>query len=231
MPLIAPGYSLVRRQTSTSTGGTRRRRAGLTPEQRKAVKRVVDYSKETFHYPTAVSGGTVTSTVAFNDLTTIAQGDDHDQRLGDKIKCKYFRFKGNFTRLDGASVDTYDQCRVVIFIWHPDDSTDPLTSETQILESATLYQHQPLQLEQSKRRKFTVLYDSAFDLPCREGGDAMKAQRQINIKKKLNNIIYFNDAATSGRNKIYMMRRGFYAGSSGNESACNFVATVSYKQM
>lgn len=223
-------FSAPPTRTSTSSGRTRRREDRLTGGQIKTVKRIVNADKETFNYQTAISGGEVSSTVVFQDLSAIAQGDDHDQRLGDAVKCNYIKLKGNVTRDDGAAVDTYDQVRMVLFIWHPDDLQEALTSETQILESATLYQHQPMQLEAAKRRKFTVLWDSAFDLPCREGGDALKAQKQINIRKKLNNTIYFNDAATTGRNKIYLMRRSFYASASGNESSINFVSTLSYKQ-
>lgn len=221
---------LSRKYRSTSTGGTKRTRPALTPVQKTAVKRIVNADKEKFNYQTAISGGEVSSTVVFSDLSAIAQGDDHDQRLGDMVKCTNIILRGNVSRDDGAAVDTFDNVRMVLFIWHPDDNTEPLTSETQILESATLFQHQPLQLEASKRKKFTVLYDSSFDVACRESGRAKDAVRQFHVRKKLKNTIYFNDAATTGRNKIYLMRRSFYASASGNESAINFVATLGYKQ-
>lgn len=227
------GFRGARAVRNVATGGTvrsdERRLRPLNTRQIKSVRRIVNSSKETHIYATTISGGEVTSTVTFNDLSTIAQGDDHDQRLGDQVKCTRLRLKGNFTRDDGASVDTFDQIRVVVFIWHPDDANEPPAATTDILESATLYYHQPLQLEASKRKKFTVLYDSHFDLPTREGGDLKRSLKNISINKKLRNTIYFNDAATTGRNKIYMMRLGFYA-AGGDNSACNIVSTLAYKQ-
>lgn len=228
--LVAPGYRLVRSHTSTSTGGTRRTRPALSGPQIKTVKRIVNADKETFVKSTALAAADITNTAVFNDLTSIAQGDDHDQRLGDSVKCQRLFAKLQVARDDNVvTTDSYDDIRFIIFVWHPDDNTDAPDAITKILNSATSPQLQPYVLEKSKRKKFTVLYDKRITLTTRENGEPSKANRVLVVNKKLKNVINFNDAATTGRNKIYIMRIGSQAAGSDN-SAMNAYLNVSYKQ-
>lgn len=217
------------RHVSSSTGGTRRSRAGLTPSQKSAVRRIVNSDKETFVKTTSLASAEVSTTVAINDLCAIAQGDDHDQRLGDVVKCTKVFARLQVARDDNATADTYDDARFIIFVWHPDDSVDAPSAVTDILESATSPQLQPYNLEKSKSKKFTVIWDKRITLPCREGGDASKANHVFSVNKKLKNTIYFNDSATTGRNKLYMLRIGSQAVGADN-SLMNAYLNVAYKQ-
>lgn len=231
---MSAGYPIVRwiprgRWVSHSTGGTRRPENRLSVGQIKTVKRIVNSDKETFTKSTALAAADIYDTAIFNDLTAIAQGDDHDQRLGDAVKCTRVFAKMQIARDDNATADSFDDMRFIIFVWHPDDATDAPDAITKILQSATSPQLQPYVLERSKRKKFTVIYDKRLTLPTREGGDLSKANRVLVINKKLKNMISFNDAATTGRNKIYLMRIGSTAAGA-NNSSMNAYLNVSYKQ-
>lgn len=203
----------------------------------KAIKRYVKgqvtRSKEThFTEEFSTSGAAVTSTVAFHDLTdSIAQGAGGGSRPADKIWLQKFKGAVWFMRDGGATANSYDFIRFIIFQWRPDDNIDSLadannaTGLNKILSdnsSTTTYFLSAYIRSKSKTKKFKILHDSSVVLGTREAGSENypggKLVR-VNIPKKSMSPINFNLGATSGKNKIYMMIIGSQASGADNSTA------------
>lgn len=213
---------------ATQFGSTRSRAKGLTNAQREAVKRLMTADKESFHINN-VSSQDVTSTVAFIQLTAIAQGDSYNERVGDAASLKSLKSNIILVRDDNATADTYDNVRLITFIWHPDTANETPNSALDIIEQTTYPYLSALIKDKALRSKFTLLDDRWVTLAPREGGDPKASYAKIKIRKKLKKNIYFNPGVTTGRNHVYHMVIGENS-SGANNSQMFYDSMVTFKQ-
>lgn len=187
----------------------------------KAVKRILNRSKETDHYNYSITSDEVTSTAEFFQVFSPAQGDGEKQRIGDAVEPQYCRFK---FYLNNGTTSTQTN-RIVLFQWRPDNDIDA-PSITKILETST-DPHSDFIYGQA-RKKFRVLFDGYYVLrPTANYNNPIV--KDIKIGKKRLSRVRFNDGAVSGRNNLYLLQFGNYG--AGVCSTIGYYITTAYKEV
>jgi len=129
-------------------------------KQLKKLKKIVYNNinpgwKDTYQAPTAVgAGGEITGD--FCGLENIAQGTNHDDRIGNKIVVKQIHFKGN---IQVARGDIYNEIRQIIFSTPDVCTTDPPAIQD-ILETGDLYSF----YKKNSKIKFKIHYDKTWQM-------------------------------------------------------------------
>lgn len=129
-------------------------------------------------------------------LDANSQGvSDFQQRVGDMILVKSFRFAAQFTAADSTNV-----LRLIIFIWH-DDTTFNAPTAVQLISSITgsLGVTAPWTFDSVREHKFTILYDKRYQVDA----DDPAIPIEITHKFKKPNKIGFINATDEGSSKLY----------------------------
>ncbi len=163
-------------------------------------KRMLGTSEKFFDANATV---TLATAGAIVDLFAPAQGVGVSQRVGDSAK-----FKRMLLHLDSIDVtDISVITRVIIFQWHP-SSALAVPVVTDILQGTTY--NSPHEFATSQN--YTVLSDIVFTqnnttaAGVATATTALSDWRSIFPKKGFDATIMFSPAATTGTNKIYMLR-------------------------
>jgi hypothetical protein len=150
-------------------------------------------------------GATVTLAVAgaIVDLFLPTQGVGVSQRVGDSAMIKRMRIHYDVIDAIGPSIVT----RIIIFQWHP-SSAFAVPTVTDILQASAYGSFH----EFATCQNYTVLDDCVFTqsaIAASPGSTASQAlSRWVDIvpKKGFQSTAIFTPAATTGTNKIYMLR-------------------------
>lgn len=198
-----------RRRTPYRRRPKRRPLPKATKAKVKAIVRRELRSAEPLHYVDEYSTGAgVHSTAAFVDLSdAIAQGDGIGDRQGDTIVVRSIQGDCALVRDSTATVSPYF-ARIILFKWFPDSAIDAPDIVTDILEdSSNAGQQSPYVLDLAKRKKFRVLRDYHYllgDVDHPAIPDTRAFRFKVNLGSRMGKIQY-NDNATTGRGKFYMM--------------------------
>lgn len=171
----------------------------------KIAKKAVRRELETKHHDEAGTGTEVSTTAQIVDLTTISRGDTGATFDGDSLTPVGFEFRQLLGVPTGQTA--LNICRVILFIWKMDD-TDEVPVVGDILYDTTNVPYLSRVLWESK--KFKVLSDRTYEMgpTSTPGGLPQNRVNIISVKPKKLMKMYFKAAASTGRNKIYLMTIG-----------------------
>lgn len=108
----------------------------------------------------ASPANTCSTTVTITNLTAIAQGDDFDDRDGNKIRVKSLSLRGNMRMSESA---TQTRARIMIIRDNNGSTTAPLIGDLFLNAAAYTGNRHKLSDPQTNSR-FTVLLDKTFDM-------------------------------------------------------------------
>lgn len=136
------------------------------------------------------------------DCSAISQGDTVNTREGDFVQPTGMQC-GIRVQNDYSDDAMY---RLVLFQWHMDDT--PVETDILPIDGAAFSGYDMLSTYNfDGRKKFTVLYDTKTKILGNTTSDENVPSirvHQFHVKKKMRKI-QFNGAATTGRNKIYLL--------------------------
>lgn len=160
------------------------------------VKRMVDRNSETLHQPQNLAAAAIGATPIFTNIAPVQQGNNNNDRSGNKINAKYFRLNG-FLQAKGAVGDI---ARVMIIKDTENIGTAPTESDV-FGGSARMLNGYPVDVGTSAYQRFKVLYDKWFTF------DTSQMYKPIKINKKLNYPIQFtgNASTDEGKNTTYIV--------------------------
>lgn len=141
----------------------------------------------------------MSTTATITNLTAIAQGDDFDDRNGNKIRLASISWKGNVLK---SSVPETQMGRVMIIRDNNGSTTQPIITDLFSDESSFFNGRHKLDDPQTNSR-FTVLLDRQFAL------DDSKAQLStVSWYKKLDHHCFFSGSAATdeGKGALYMIQ-------------------------
>jgi hypothetical protein len=124
-------------------------------------------------------------------LSDVAQGDDAENRDGNKLMAKYLRFQW-FATINGSATATLVRC--IIFVDTENQGVTPTI--TLLLQSPTSPGNLTSPINTDQTQRFTILHDQRLSLNT--GGVGI-AER--NVYKNLNFHINYTDGTATSRNK------------------------------
>lgn len=166
---------------------------GLNKREKQQVKRLINMDREKKLIVTNVTGS-ISSIMAFNNVSSVNQGDGDLERIGDSITIKSIHWTG---QVIGA--DSTNYVRLVMFQWHADDNADPpdVSALTQVASGteglvAGVFRKDTKPL-------YTILYDKKIST------DTYNNAKQFtkNIYKGFRKRIKYLAGGNSGMQKIY----------------------------
>lgn len=176
--------------TSTTTGRK------LNQRQKRQVKTIISRKMEKKEFPFFVVNGSASSTGTIVDCCAIPQAAGNGSRIGNNIELKKIEFRYSYAAGDATQV-----CRLILFQWKNDSGPDP-PSVAEIIQDLT---NNPWlgDYRYDERTEFNILYDRLHFLDS-TGNGAGGAHVIVN-PKKMKKEVPFNNALTSGNNKIYLL--------------------------
>ena len=138
---------------------TRRKYNSSVRAQMKRLKKTV-YNNlqnnwiDTVQSPIGITaGGTIYPN--FCSLLDIEKGDDHDDRIGERISLKNVSIKGQFRC---SSTDIFNEMRIIIFSVKNPNTNPNQVVVSDILQNADLYSH----YKKNSKVKYRILLDKHF---------------------------------------------------------------------
>lgn len=188
------------------------------------VKRAISRSQETKRVRGYGSAAEITTTVTFTSLASIAQGDDTNERIGDRVKCHSFYMRG-VVEPKPAAVAQY--CRMVVFQWKPNRADDTPTSAAEILADPT---NEPLFSPLlTQNPQFHLIKDMLLSVPHATETNRRGALYTIRVgAKKLRDYKFKDNTANEDSNHLYAMLIGEYVSGTGAASH-SFHCELRYK--
>ena len=101
------------------------------------------------------AGGTINPD--FCSLQQIPQGDDHDERQGNKIVVKNISIKG---QLRNANGDIFNEFRIIVFSLTDDPAPGATLSVSDILQNGDLYSH----YKKNSTYKYKIHWDKTYQM-------------------------------------------------------------------
>lgn len=210
--------------TTENTGvqfvpGTTRRRGfkrgrRLTPRQRTEVNKIINTRSELkFVLSNQVAVG-IPNTWTFFKIAGISQGQQDSQRDGDRLTWVNNPICMNHLVVNalGVTGDIYNNVRIVILQWHPNDAVAPvvgdifLNGNTGAIDFSSQYNH-------DKRQLYTVIFDRNY----KTVGNGVNAQQPLTSDVQsglqmskistrfLKKQVQYNAGTTAGTNQIYLI--------------------------
>lgn len=197
--IIKPGEGPA---VSYSPGATsyKRKRQDASVATKGYVKRQISKTQERKYDETAIAGTEIPyDNITPLVLTTPAQGDGIDERIGDSIKPKSIEVRGIIYNAASSSA----MARFVVFQWFQDDTPtleQIITPDGGAITANTVFKAQ----NREDHESFRVLFDSG---PFHLGSNASttdSSHRTFNFKiKKAMRLVRFTGGTTNGVNKLY----------------------------
>lgn len=181
------------------------RKYGLKPYEKRQVKSIVKKEilkeAEIKHHDTNLAINVSNSTFA-TDCTDMVQDNTDTSRNGDKVKLQSIYLTAV---LGGAATAIIN--RIMLVQWH-DNSADNSINQGDIFQFFTTSfdsntVNSPLNIDQAA--KFTVLMDRRYPIQPAYAGASNEHVLRVYLKKGFRKTIRFNEAVTSGQNKIYLL--------------------------
>ena len=176
-------------------GARKRTKKVFTENQSKQIKKKIDRAlnsrAENKIHIVDVSGS-ISTTVAFNQVSLVTQGQTDIQRIGDELYVKSLHWNWAFVGNDATN-----RMRLLVFQWHGDSAINqPLAGDIFQSNTTTGYFGQ---LRKDQKQMFTVLYDNFISTHTY----SMIRHAQVNMYKGFRKKIMYQAAGTAGTNHIY----------------------------
>lgn len=170
------------------------------PSVRKIVRDEIKKLAETKHHDTNLAINVANSTFAY-DCTDMVQDNTDTSRNGDKVMLQSIYLTAV---LGGATTGIIN--RIMLVQWH-DNSADNSINQGDIFQFFTTSfdantVNSPLNIDQSP--KYTILMDRRYPIQPAYAGASNEHVLRVYLKKGFRKKINFNEAVTSGQNKIYL---------------------------
>lgn len=134
----------------------------LSKKQRFEVNRIINRRSELKFVLTNQAGFGQSSTWTIAKIMTVAQGDADSTRDGDRLQwAGNIELRCNITNGTGTTGDIFNNVRIIIFQWHPNDSTSPLATDI-LLNGVTGGADTSSHYNHDKRQLYTILFDRYF---------------------------------------------------------------------
>lgn len=216
-PLSDALLRLVKHKSVSDKVSFHRREPNLSDRQKRQVRKIIKAQAEPNRKTTSLSSGTdITNTGHILDVSAIAQGDGDEQRVGDRVRPTSLRWNCFWTIT--TSDKTY--CRMMVVRWHPDNAQDALDNVNLILEGGS-YLAEPVSSDVA-RKKFDLLHDQTFLLAAATSNGSIPNAKILRKQIPLKQAITFNEGATTGKGKIYIIFLSNSASSNDCECAGEF---------
>lgn len=207
----------VRRRKFTPKKTFRRRRVYKKKTHFNARK-IVAATRESKYLQASISGQSVDNVGTVTGLTMPTQGDGSGSRDGNVIQ-----WSSIIGRLAMVAGDSTNLVRFAIFQWHPDNNVDAPSIGKLLQDTATNPAISPWISAKNQRAKFTVLYHRIKGLTT--SGSNQVVTNNIHVPAKYMKRTFFNDAASTGKNVIYIM----YISDSGAATHPNISLCFTYR--
>ncbi len=137
------------------------------------------------------------STGSVTNLTAIAQGDDIDERDGNKIRVKYIKFSGSVT-LNASASDS--RVRIVVIRDNNGSTTQPAITDLYTTASGYANNQMKVSTPQNNSR-FTVLYDRLLIMDAGHG-----LTQQFKWSSSLDHHVFYTGTAATdeGKGNLYL---------------------------
>lgn len=174
--------------------GRNNRGRGLTKKQRVEVKRLVQSPMEHKYFVAAYQANPITTTHIVAELMAIPQGDGEEQRDGNNIKITSAFYRGIIVAGDPTNV-----VRMTLIRWKPNST--PTAAQiyrvTNIGTNGAMFSD----FNSEFRGDFVVLQDKFITVESTDG----QAQKQFTLRCGNQPKTVFNDVATTGKNKLFLI--------------------------
>jgi len=182
----------MKRQRRGSTFSARKspRMDKLSPNERKQVKRIVNYNREKKHFTFSDVGAVVTNVWNIIDISGVNQGDTQSTRDGDQIKVLLTEINAHLVT---STAD--DIIRVCVFRWS-NNSVPGAADVFQAISSTIAGYHSPY--NQQNLRFIHPIYDRTFAIAPQIPVQTFK------VRGGPQPYTVFNTGLLTGSNKIYM---------------------------
>lgn len=199
------------------------KRRGLNRTEKKQVKKLalaaVKPLMEKKHHDTVHTINVTSSTFAY-DLCDPVQGITDTSRIGDRINLQSVQLSLRLAYTIPALM------RVMVVQWH-DNSNDLAINTVDLFQfgaspATSNSIMSPLNIDQSD--KFTILYDRKISFNPQFSTSNTIKTKNIYLNKRFRRNVDFNEASTSGVNKVYLI----IFSDSVTAGACNGYARVRY---
>lgn len=157
----------------------------------RSVKRLISNRQEKKIHTVDVSG-VITTTVAFNQVSAVPQGDTDLSRDGDELIIKSLHWNWAF-----VGADATNRMRIMVIQWHGDGASNPPVA-SDIFQVDTTTGHFG-QLRKDTSSLFSVLYDRFLTTDTY----AMIKHSQVNMYKKFRKKISYISGSTNGMGQLY----------------------------
>lgn len=135
------------------------------------------------------------------DLAPITQGNTETTRLGNHVTPIYAGVRYSLAGVQGAG-QAISQVRIMLVQYKPNSLSAGAPAWSQLLQTQT----QPWSYRDTEYSKqYRVLYDAKHLVVNDAGNQAFTVYGEIAIPSRRLRDISFNDAATSGESKLYLM--------------------------
>lgn len=170
-------------------------RRGLTPTQKKQVKKIAQAPMERKRWPVYHEGLPISTTHFVDDLLAVPQGDTEQSRDGDAIKITYSKIMGQIIGNDSTNI-----VRMTIIRWR----ANSVPTAAEIYDDTTINANGALfsPFNHKFRDQFVVLKDRYFKV---EGATYGNIQKMFYVTLKSQPKTVFNGNLTTGMNKIYII--------------------------
>lgn len=197
---------------------------GLTPVQKKQVKKIVSSEIETKHFYDGVAPFAVSNAGVISQLSLVPQGVQVAQRIGDSINLQKLTL--NFDCIASQATlgnwlagDAYNNLRMIVFRWYENTvSTFPSVSDVLNTTTAAYTYLSPLNMDRIEAGIVHIVHDQTYILentPYWNGTTTLFASGQSSIHNTMNKQLYgrklgkkkifFNNNATTATNHLYLL--------------------------
>lgn len=198
----------------------------LAGQVKRNVKRLIDKSKEPKYIASSATYQYVDSTGAIIDLTSIAQGDTDTTRDGDQ--CKLQRVTFNFQVFLNNAVITQAMVRVILFRWKNfDNAVAPLPGDVLLMGLGSI--NAPLSTYvHDTRENIEIIKDKTINVTTWSNGSSTM-NFYCRLSKKLNSLVRFVGATTSGEGKIFaLLVADTAAGAAANRPQISYMTQMDF---
>lgn len=168
------------------------KRPSVAQVARKEVAKVLNRKVEKKYFD-VINTGALTNVSAINKLSSVPQGQNDSQRIGDKLSLRNLQYT-----MEMSCADAFNRIRITLVRWNRDDLNDPPTSG-RIYQNLGLSLHSPFNFDSLRKGDFTILYDKVHNLVFGQDTTIKNVKKLIKIKSGIN----FNGGGTTGEGHVY----------------------------
>jgi len=210
------------RRTAMRSGIRKPKGRKLTARQKADVKRLIHINQELKYFPFLFASTGISSTMTIDgtmfDVPQATTTSPDTRRIGDSLMwCGTMEVNLLVVNGLGATGDTYNNVRVVIFQWHDVSQATPVPLASSILLNGPINTTTPDVLSvynHDNRHQYTILYDNTFSTvgsgqsasqPLTAATSAGVHRIRINLNKLARKNVQYVGGGGQGSNRFFML--------------------------